>query len=674
VDSLLRRFLPPHLRSEDSGEARRAQVVVAGCLSTALVAGAVAGMQLALGIPISAAAAAVCALFAIGAAFALRWTGAVRAVAMTVCSAVWFAAFAVAVATDGALAASLFYLALTPAMTSLVLGVRWGIACGASTLVVLAGLLVFQQGMPSVAVDPEVVRGSAIRGAIVFDVALVGIAAAWEWLRGRSERSAAESEQRYRALAAHGSDLITELDGRLRILFASPNHGRYGTTTGGVLGIPAFDRVHPDDRHLLVAAGQAMARSGTARSQPVRIQTDTGEWPAFEISLTSYETPNGERRIITVSRDVTERLALEARLRQAQKMEAVGQLAGGAAHDFNNLLLVITGYAQQLAEQHDEDTDERIALDEILAAADRAAGVTRRLLTLARPAGEARERIDPNRVVAELEPLLLRLVRSDVALDLVLGDGLPAVTAEAGQVEQVLVNLALNAADAMPDGGSLRIETSVEGEHARIIVTDTGSGMDEATLARAREPFFTTKPAGVGSGLGLYMVETVVRSLGGSVAIESRPAAGTTVSIRLPGAGAALPTATSEAIGAAPRGSEAILVVDDGPQVRDVMCRALTRAGYRVLVASDGLEAMERAAADPSIALVVSDVVMPKMGGFELLAALRAKRPELPVLLVSGHPGEVIGDETLPDAVDLLAKPFSLDELRRRVRALLDAA
>jgi PAS domain S-box-containing protein len=674
VEKLLRWFLPPALRGEDSDAARRAELVVAGCLGTACIALAIAAMQIALGVPQSALAAGLTAAFAAFAALAVRWTGAVHAVAMAVTSVIWCAAFVIAFATDAALAASLFYLALVPALTTLVLGVRSGIACAVATLVALLALLALQPSRPLVHVSAEVARGSAIRGAIVFDFALVLLAGAWEFLRLRSARRAAESEERYRALALLGPDLITEIDACGRIVFASANHDLLGSPTAELLGTDAFSRMHPEDRPVVIEAVTAMRAGGAVHAQPVRGRVASGEWRWFELSLTPFRTQSGERRIVSVARDVTDRLALEARLRQAQKMEAVGQLAGGAAHDFNNLLLVISGYAQQLAEQARPGTDEHAALGEIVTAAERGADVTRRLLALARPAAAARGRVDANAVIADVEQMLRRLVRGDIAVELALAPDLPAVTAEAGQLEQVLVNLALNAADAMPGGGRLRIETRPADGHACIDVVDTGVGMDADTLARAREPFYTTKPAGVGTGLGLYMVDAIVRSLGGSVAIESRPGAGTRVSMVLPGRSTALLPASRADVAPAPRGHEAILVAEDGPEVRAVIERALERTGYRVVVAADGVEALERVEQDPAIALVVSDVVMPRMGGFELVRVLRVRRPKLPVLLVSGHPGEVIGDEGLPAGVELLAKPFSLDELRRRVRLLIDGA
>jgi len=676
MERTLRWFLPPDLRSVASDAARRALSLVATSLGCAAIGLAVALLDFVFGVRASAAVEAACAVLVGAMAPLVRVTGAVRPIGWAMCAAIWCAALAIAVGTDAALAAPLFYLALMPALATLAIGWRAGLLWAGASFAALAALLALHAAghWSSLAVDPDVARASAIRGAIVVDVLLVLFAGGYEWLRGAALRRAVVSEQRYQALAAHGSDLIAEADAKGRIVFASPNHDAFGVPVEAMIGRPSMQNLHPDDRDLILAAARSLAHDRVARSKPVRARLRDGEWRWFETSLTSYRTPEGEPRVIGVSRDVTERLALETQLRQSQKMEAVGQLAGGAAHDFNNLLMVIAGYAEQLALAHPAGSEERVAAEEILRAAERGADVTRRLLALGRPAGEQREVVDLNAMVAAIEPMLRRLIGGgDVAVELALAPERPCVLASAGALEQVLLNLALNARDAMSAGGRLRIETRLRGDRVELAVSDTGTGMDDATRERVFEPFFTTKPDGVGTGLGLYVVHTIVERLGGAIAIESEPGVGTRVAVELPPTSDRPASEPSLGRDAEARGDETILVAEDRPEIAALLRKALERAGHRVVLARDGIEALERVSLDPSIALVVSDVVMPRMGGFELIASLARERPGLPVLLMSGHPNGAATTSPQIEQVMLLAKPFSLDELRRRVRVLLDA-
>ena len=382
------------------------------------------------------------------------------------------------------------------------------------------------------------------------------------------------------------------------------------------------------------------------------------------------------------------RIALEAQLRQAQKMEAIGRLAGGIAHDFNNVLVVINGYTDLLLRQVDPDEPMRADLEQILHAGERAATLTRRLLAFSRQQVLLPTVVSLNEVIANVEVMLERLISEDVELETKLSPTLAPVRVDVGQMEQILLNLAVNARDAMPDGGRLTIETEnvdldegyarehlgVEaGPHVTMRVRDTGFGMDSATRARLFEPFFTTKPIGQGSGLGLSTVFGIVQQSGGHVAVRSEPGRGTTFEIYLP-------QALESADGAAPetqaippelRGSETILLVEDDPGVRGATRRFLEEHGYRVLEAIDGDDALRVSGEhEGPVDLMITDVVMPGMSGRELVEAVTRSRPETPALYVSGYTDSgALVPETAPA---LLQKPFTADDLARKVRELLD--
>jgi signal transduction histidine kinase/DNA-binding LacI/PurR family transcriptional regulator/ActR/RegA family two-component response regulator len=383
---------------------------------------------------------------------------------------------------------------------------------------------------------------------------------------------------------------------------------------------------------------------------------------------------------------------LEAQLRQAQKMDAIGQLAGGIAHDFNNLLVVISGYSDLLLSALDAgDEISKQDVEQIQHAGERAATLTRQLLAFSRQQVLQPRVLSLNDVVTNLELMLRRLIGEDIQLATLLAPNLAPVTADPGQIEQMIVNLAVNARDAMPHGGQLTIETAnleLDQEYARhnvgvqagpyvlLRVSDTGLGMDAATQARIFEPFFTTKPQGKGTGLGLATVFGIVQQSGGHIAVASVPNQGTTFTIYLPQSARAVEDNEPEL--ALPRsavtGSETILVVEDDPGVRGATCRFLKERGYLVLEASDGLEALRLCQQHKGpIHLVITDVVMPHMSGGEFVERLASVRPELPVLYVSGYTDSTIIRHGISEAsISLLQKPFTADDLARKVRELLD--
>jgi ligand-binding sensor domain-containing protein/signal transduction histidine kinase/CheY-like chemotaxis protein len=377
-------------------------------------------------------------------------------------------------------------------------------------------------------------------------------------------------------------------------------------------------------------------------------------------------------------------------LRQSQKLEAVGQLAGGVAHDFNNLLTVIKGYAHLLLAAPDREAGEREMLLEMLAAGHRAADLTRQLLAFSRRQVLALKVLDPNAVVADMERLLKRAVGEDVALTTAFDPAAFLVKADPVQLQQVLINLCVNARDAMPRGGCLRIETrnvalgpdsakalpgAEPGAYVLLEVSDTGCGMTPELRARVFEPFFTTKGPGKGTGLGLATVYGIVRQSGGHVTVASEVGIGTTFQIYLPRAeGEPAPLPPPPAVGSVPRGAGTVLLVEDEPSVRAVARHLLLACGYRVLEAEDGLDGLRVARAhDGRIELLVSDVVMPHLGGRQLAEELRKERADLRVLFVSGYTDDVVLHHGVSEAeVAFLQKPYSPAALASTVRAILD--
>jgi PAS domain S-box-containing protein len=399
---------------------------------------------------------------------------------------------------------------------------------------------------------------------------------------------------------------------------------------------------------------------------------------------------------VGVLEDITERkrseqalAAAQQQLLHSQKMEAVGRLAGGIAHDFNNLLNVIVGYAELLARTLPRRDTRRGRIDQILQAAMRAGALTRRLLAFSRKQVLQPRVVDVNAAVGETEQMLRRVIGEDVELALRLGEKLGNVRVDPGQLEHVLLNLAVNARDAMPRGGTLTLATADAdvdrdtagpapmgaGRYVILSVADTGVGMDAETRGRMFEPFFTTKPTGEGTGLGLATVYGIVQQSGGFITVDSELRRGTTFRIYLPRVDeppevTSLPTVS----GAGPRGHEAILLVEDQDSLREMVSEALRLLGYKVLAAPDGEAAMElaRQHAGP-LDLLVTDIVMPRLGGFDLATRLLAERPGLRVLYMSGHATNVVSRHGVREAgLPLLEKPFRTDVLALKVREALD--
>ncbi|HEY4100449.1 MAG TPA: response regulator [Gemmatimonadales bacterium] len=411
----------------------------------------------------------------------------------------------------------------------------------------------------------------------------------------------------------------------------------------------------------------------------------------IQVEATSRTHASGDRRYrLTALRDLTEKRVLEEQFRQAQKMEAIGRLAGGVAHDFNNLLMVITGCGELLLEDLAAGDPRRENADELIKAAEAAAALTRQLLAFSRQQVIQPRVITIESVLQSSEKMLRRLIGEDVALALALNPAPATVKIDPHQLEQVVMNLVVNARDAMPSGGRITIDTTVldlddayvrshwpatAGMYVMLAVTDTGIGMDESTRARIFEPFFTTKEMGKGTGLGLSMVYGIVRQSGGFIWVYSEPGRGATFKIYLPlvdGSADVVDHVTE--IGAAPTGTETILLVEDEEAVRSVVRQALDRHGYKVLVAPDGAAAIGiLTASDQPVHLLITDVVMPGLSGRQLAEQFATMRPAARILFMSGYTTDaVVRHGVLDPGIAYLQKPFSPAALLRKVRQVLD--
>jgi PAS domain S-box-containing protein len=441
----------------------------------------------------------------------------------------------------------------------------------------------------------------------------------------------------------------------------------------GVLDISA--PVQPDGRES-AAIAPGYLREAIAGGRPVfewMHQTLSGR--AFPCEICLVRLPDPERVLIRGSiADITGRKLLEEQLRQSQKMEAVGRLAGGVAHDFNNLLTVITLSSHMLLEQMPPGPQAGQVKD-IADAADRATALTRQLLTFGRKDVLAPKVLDVNAAVRDAESMLRRLIGEDILLSVELEQDVRPVTIDPGHLGQVLLNLSVNARDAMPRGGTLVIRTANAGRQVCLSVTDTGIGMPPDVMARVFEPFFTSKAVGKGTGLGLAVVHGIVEQNGGRIAVESEPDKGTTFTISLPASAPAPPIPGEDAVAVATRdGHELILLVEDEGRLRSLAAQALRARGFTVLVAADGAEALRLLEAHPGrLDLLVTDVVMPNMDGRELADRLRARMPALKVLFLSGYMDDALLRRGVFEAHEtLLHKPFTPSTLAQRVCEVLD--
>nr|MBI3611963.1 response regulator [Nitrospirota bacterium] len=507
-------------------------------------------------------------------------------------------------------------------------------------------------------------------------------------------RALRSSEARFRGLIDAAADAIITVDENQRILLFNQEAERiFGYTAAETIG-QSLDLLLPSRlvemhrRHIpgFAAAPETSRRMGS-RGEVFGRRKDGTEFPA---EATIFKLRQEEQTILTaILRDITERKSLETQLRQSQKMEAIGSLAGGIAHDFNNLLTIINGYSEMLLQTLSPGDPSRDNIVQIKEAGERAASLTRQLLAFSRRQVLEPKVLDLNAVVTNLDKMLQRLIGEDIDLVPILKPGLGRVKADPGQIEQIIMNLAVNARDAMPDGGKLTIETAnveldgqyaaqhvavLPGPYVMLAVSDTGCGMDAETQKRIFEPFFTTKELGKGTGLGLATVYGIVKQSSGFIWVYSEPGRGTTFKIYLPRVEeTAQPIEPHVLLNESLRGSETILLAEDQENVRRLVTSILRSSGYTVLEASNGAEALHLCDQRPEpIHLLISDVVMPIISGRELVQRLAGKYPNLKVLFFSGYTDDaVVRHGVLEKGTAFLQKPFTPTGLLRKVREVL---
>ncbi len=500
-----------------------------------------------------------------------------------------------------------------------------------------------------------------------------------------------DSEERYRALFESNPHPMWVYD-RESLRFLAANDAavrRYGYSREEFLDMTIED-IRPKEDRTAVRASAARAEGGLYQAGEWRHCAKDGS--LLDVEITSHDVSfSGWPARLVLANDITERKRLEERLRQSQKMDAVGRLAGGVAHDFNNLLNVIIGYAEIVRRKLPAADAQHRNLDEILKAGDRAAALTRQLLAFSRKQVLQPRDMDVRLIVSDMEKMLRRLIGENIELRATLGRDVGLVRADPGQIEQVIMNLVVNARDAMPTGGTLTIEaTNVDvrpagqsagselaaGAYVLLSVTDTGHGMDPETQSRIFEPFFTTKEMGRGTGLGLSTVYGIVQQSGGHITVSSTLGLGTTFRVYLPQVSAPVAAAAEPvAVPAEPGAAETVLLVEDEPALREMVQELLEDAGYTVVSAEDGADALDKAATHAGpIHLLLTDVVMPGVTGRQLAEALHGSYPDLPVLYMSGYTQDAIGAlGVLESGTHFLQKPFTADALLRKLRSVLEA-
>ena len=535
-------------------------------------------------------------------------------------------------------------------------------------------------------------RSLAVRGLIGL-VLLFDIYTVYQQFQiHRVRRELDKQGELFRLITENAADMIAvvEIDGRR--LYNSPSYERIlGYSLEELQATSSFEQIHPDDRQLVREAAAETRRTGVGRRIEYRMRHKDGSWLVLESTASTVLDAGGRvDKLVIVNRDITARKKLEEQFRQVQKMEAIGRLSGGIAHDFNNLLGVIIGYSELLQERLPSKDLLRESADEIVAAGKRAASLTRQLLAFSRQQVLEPKVLDLNEVVSDMEKMLRRLIGEDIELVATRDPILGRVKADQGQIEQVILNLVVNARDAMPQGGKLVIatantemdETFVKrypypvqtGPYIVLTVADSGVGMDAATKARVFEPFFTTKEKGKGTGLGLSTVYGVVKQSGGYIDFDSEPGEGTTFRIYLRRVSEPVESEGPAAEAQSPsREAGVVLLVEDEASLRRLTRNLLELSGYTVLEAKDGNEALrisqEHAGA---IGLLLTDIVMPGINGRALAQQLSQERPDMKILFMSGYTGQGIGEkEYLERGDSFLQKPVTRELLTRKVREAL---
>jgi PAS domain S-box-containing protein len=497
-------------------------------------------------------------------------------------------------------------------------------------------------------------------------------------------------EGRFRAIIEKSFDAVILLGADGTLLYATPSYSRVlGYTPEELVGRDAFDLVHPEDRPRIAQLFAGLiGRPGGSEGAVHRALHQDGSWRWLETRGTNLLDDTAVGAVVINFCDISERRRLEEQLRQSQKLEAIGQLASGVAHDFNNLLTVINGYSEIVYDALGPDNPVSNLVDEIRKAGERSTSLTRQLLAFSRKQVIVPTVLNLNRVVTDLGKMLRRVIGEDIDLATSLAPSLENINADPGQIEQVLLNLVVNARDAMPQGGKLTIETRNvnldartgselrPGPYVLLAVRDTGCGMTPEVQARIFEPFFTTKGPGKGTGLGLATVFGIVKQSGGHIEVHSELGIGTTFKVYLPVVEGTASTRKSwSGLAPAARGNEIIVLVEDEESVRVVTRQILQNNGYTVLTAADGEEALRLCRERRErIDLLVSDVVMPGLGGRELSERLLTLHPEMKVLFLSGYTDDaVVRHGILQEEVNFLQKPFSPLALVQKVREVLDS-
>ncbi|MFO0735579.1 MAG: PAS domain S-box protein [Labilithrix sp.] len=511
--------------------------------------------------------------------------------------------------------------------------------------------------------------------------------------RRRAEAAMAKSEERYRELIEQLDAPIVSIDLDGIITYANPAMATYGYAPSDLIGQPASILTRPEDRAEIAALREEVFRDHAPCPRELIILDRSGKPRPVRCARRAIVRDGKVVGLTRMLTDLTPQREAEEQLRAAQRMEAVGRLAGGVAHDFNNLLTVILAYTDIARSELADHSPTRECLDEVLNAGKRAEGLTRQLLAFSRKQVMVLQPLSIEKAVGGVASMLRRLIGEDVRLEVSIPAELPLVEADLGQLELVLMNLAINSRDAMPDGGTITIEahratldasaaaqrSMPAGPCVELVVRDDGMGMNEETRLRIFEPFFTTKEVGKGTGLGLSTVYGIVKQFGGEISVESTPGRGTTFRIHLPAlAEGTMRSASTPAVTKTNTplrtGHELILVVEDESGLRRVLRRILTNAGYRVLVCGTPSEALEVCRGpEADIDLVLTDVVMPEMNGRELTQRLRELKPNVPVVFMSGYTDEKLERlDVLED--NFIRKPFVSEALRAVVRTVLDRA
>ncbi|MBC8003402.1 MAG: response regulator [Opitutaceae bacterium] len=509
----------------------------------------------------------------------------------------------------------------------------------------------------------------------------------------QAEEALRKSEELFRRLCDCSPFGILVTDEKGLCIFSNPRCRKIlGVSLVQSLEKGWFRWVHPDDHSTLVQQWFATVAARSELSSEFRIKTDGRQiWARLRSSMMVPEQGQGQGSgyVVTIE-DISEQKQMEAQFLQAQKMESIGRLAGGVAHDFNNLLTAINSFARLAQDSLPPDSQARSDIEMVLKAADRAANLTRQLLAFARREVINPQVLNPNVLLLDLERMLTRLIRENITLKVKPGDQVGSVNADPSQLEQVLINLVVNAADAMPAGGRLTIETANAelsaaavgqtsgagpGQYIALTVTDTGTGITDEVKAHIFEPFFTTKELGKGTGLGLATVYGIVKQNGGHIEVSSQVGEGTSFRVYLPRVAAVLPPeARSSQTEFRPKGSENILLVEDEPQVRWLAKRVLTAQGYQVTEAANGEEGLQVARQNAGVEfhLLVTDMVMPRMGGKMLAERIRLERPLLKVLFMSGYSDEwVDNQQEFEEGSGFLRKPYKPEELVRKVYEMI---